>query len=135
MQNIRLFLSRAGVDVVARLLRSRFEELQFRATQIFTLFTQDADMVRRMSKQEVVPVFAAMFGENALPPRMRAFAVQTLGNLLALDDSVAAMLEKIDGLLPQLIAGLKDKSHSTQPSHCLQVRLFGLTQIFVLVPL
>jgi hypothetical protein len=49
-QNIRLFLSRAGVDVVAALLRSPHEELQLRATHIFTLFTKDEAMVRGMSK-------------------------------------------------------------------------------------
>ncbi len=70
---------------------------------------------------DVVPVFGAMFAERALPPRMRAFAVQTLGNLLSLDEAVAGMMERIDGMLPRLVAGLRDRSYPLLPAHCLQV--------------
>jgi hypothetical protein len=42
----------------------------------------------RIKQADVVPVFGAMFAERALPPRMRAFAVQVcVHNKQALQDN------------------------------------------------
>ena len=32
------------------------------------------------------------------------------------------MMERIDGMLPRLVAGLRDRSYPLLPAHCLQVR-------------
>ena len=84
--------------MVAFFLRSPVETLQFLATQIFTVFTQDADLARRMSKEEVAPVLLTIFQELSLPLRMRVFAIQTLGNLVSIDPVVADILFKNNGM-------------------------------------
>ena len=86
------------MSLVVRILHSPIEDLQLRATQIFTLFTQDTAMVRQMNKADVVPVFVTIFREEALPARMRLFAVQTLCNLVSTDETVSQIIEETAGM-------------------------------------
>jgi hypothetical protein len=119
-QNIRHFFARSGIDMVVTLLHSPLEDLQMRATQIFTLFTQDTSMARLMKKSEVVPVFIAIFREATLPARMRLFAVQTLCNLVALEDAVVQLIEE-SCVIPVLVSGLKDRTYHLIPPYCLHL--------------